>query len=315
MDKVLVTGIDDFLGANIALALADRCRVMGVTDRGIAPEGCRAVDCELDDFDAVSRLLAECSPRWLIHCGPLSRPSWDLADSPAPDAERELDQVKHLLSAARRCGAKLAVVSTDALFAGPRMFHGEDALPSAEGPIAAAAWAVEQALAGTEALVVRTHAFGFGPSGREVNSEINYAERLWTALSQGEACAVDAERHATPILASDLGELIYRALQLELRGVIQIAGAERTSPFRFAAALSGACGFAGRHVRLPEGPPPRRGNVDETSLNTQLVRRQLGVPLPLLRESLSRFAEQATGVYRDKLHGGGCLVGAYGHAA
>lgn len=310
MDKVLVTGVDEFLGANVALALAGRCQVGGVSDRGLAPEGCRALECELTDCAALSNRLAEERPRWVVHCGPLARPSWDWAELPAPDAERELDQVKHLLLATRRCGAKLAVVSTDALFAGPRMFHGEDARPSAEGPIASAAWAVEQALAGTEALVVRTHAFGFGPAG----SEANYAERLWTALSQGEACEVDAERHATPILASDLGELIYRAMQLELRGVIQIAGAERTSPFRFAAALAGACGFAGRQVRLPDGPPPRRGNVDETSLNTQFVRRQLGVPLPLLRESLSRFAEQAAGGHREKLHGG-CLVGAYGQAA
>jgi len=311
VDKVLVTGIDDFLGANIALALADRCRVMGVTDRGIAPEGCRAVDCELDDFDAVSRLLAEASPRWLIHCGPLSRPSWDLAESPAPDADREVARVAHLLEATRRTGARLAVVTTDALFAGPRMFHSEDALPSAATAAAQAAWAVEQSLADTSALVVRTHAFGWSPAG----GEANYAERYWTALSQGAACEVDAERHATPILASDLAELICRALELELRGVLQIAGAERTSPFRFAAALAGACGFAGRQIRLPEGAPARRGNVDETSLNTQLVRRQLGAPLPLLRESLARFADQATSGYRDKLHGAGCLLGALSAAA
>jgi len=311
VDKVLVTGVDEFIGANIALALAGRCQVVGVSDRGLAPEGCRPLECELDDFDVLSSRLEEERPRWLIHCGPLARPSWDWGDLPAPDAERELDQVKHLLEATRRSGTNLAVVSTDALFAGPRMFHGEAARPSADGAVASAAWAVEQALAGTPALVVRTHAFGFGPAG----AEINYAERLWTALSQGEPCDVDAERHATPILASDLGELIYRALQLELRGVIQIAGAERTSPFRFAAALAGACGFAGRQVRLPEGPPPRRGNVDETSLNTQFVRRQLGAPLPLLRESLARFAEQAAGGYREKLHGAGCLIGAYGQAA
>ena len=311
MDKVLVTGIDDFLGANIALALASRCQVAGVTDHGIAPEGCRAVECELDDFDAVSRLLAEASPRWLIHCGPLSRPSWDLVDSPAPDADREVARVQQLLEATRRTRTSLAVVTTDALFAGPRMFHSEDARPSAATAAAQAAWAVEQSLAGTPALVVRTHAFGWSPAG----GEANYAERYWTALSQGAACEVDAERHATPILASDLAELICRALELELRGVLQIAGAERTSPFRFAAALAGACGFAGRQIRLPEGVPMRRGNVDETSLNTQLVRRQLGAPLPLLRESLARFADQAASGYRDKLHGADCLLGALSAAA
>ena len=311
MDKVLVTGIDEFLGANVALALTDRYQVAGVTERGTAPEGVRAVDCDLDDYDSLSSRLADERPRWLIHCGPLARPSWDLSELPAPDSERETARVRQLLEATHGTRTRLAVVTTDAIFAGPRMFHSEDARLSAAGAAAQAAWAVEQSLADSEALVVRTHAFGFSPAG----GEMNYAERIWNSLSQGEPCEVDAERHATPILASDLADLIVRALALELRGVLQIAGAERTSPFRFAAALAGACGFAGRQVRLPEGAPPRRGNVDETSLNTQLVRRQLGLPLPLLRESLARFAEQAVNGHREKLHGAGCLLGALDAAA
>ena len=45
------------------------------------------------------------------------------------------------------------------------------------------------------------------------------------------------------------------------------------------------------------------------------MRRQLGAPLPLLRESLARFADQAASGYRDKLHGAGCLLGALSTAA
>ena len=206
--------------------------------------------------------------------------------------------------------ARLLVVSTDGLFAGPRMFHAEDARPAASGRVRDAAMAVEQALADSSALVIRTHAYGWSPTG----AEVNYAERLWNALSRGEPCEGDAERHATPILASDLAELIYKALPLQLRGVIHMTGAERTSPFRFAAALATAGGFAGRQVRLSDDQP-RRGNVDETSLNTQLVRRQLGTPLPLLREGLARFVTQAAVGYREKLDGNAVWAAVHSAAA
>jgi hypothetical protein len=58
---------------------------------------------------------------------------------------------------------------------------------------------------------------------------------------------------------------------------------------------------------------PRRPNVDETSLNTYRARRELEVPLPLLREGLARFVEQATNGFRDRLAGQAAFVPA--HAA
>jgi hypothetical protein len=72
--------------------------------------------------------------------------------------------------------------------------------------------------------------------------------------------------------------------------------------------LALATGFAGRHVRVAKDVVPRRPNVDETSLNTYRARRELESPLPLLREGLARFAEQAANGFRDRLAGQGVLV-------
>jgi dTDP-4-dehydrorhamnose reductase len=298
VDKVLVTGVDELVGANVAWTLADRCEIVALSRRGTAPADCRLLDCDADDPSDVARHIEAEAPRYVIHCGPLSRSAWDLADSPLADVDHEIRLALQMVEAAEQIEARLLVVTTDGLFAGPRMFHGEEARPAASGRVRDAALALEQALSNSSALVIRTHAYGWSPAG----AEVNYAERFWNALSRGEPCQGDAERHATPILASDLAELIYKALPLRLQGRIHMTGAERTSPFRFAAALATAGGFAGRQVRVSDDEP-RRGNVDETSLNTQLVRRQLGTPLPLLREGLARFVTQAANGYREKLEG------------
>ena len=300
MDKVLVTGVDELIGANIAWTLADRCEVLAVSGRGSAPAGCRLLDCSVDHLSEFERQIEIEAPRAIVHCGAFSRSAWDLAQMPLAKSSSEFDLVRQLAELTEQGPSRLIVICTDGVFAGPRMFHPENARAGASGRNGEAALAIEQALAGTRSLLIRTHAYGWSPAG----SKASYAERIWNALSAGDQCDVDAARHATPILASDLAEFLYRAMQLELEGVLHIAGAERTSMFRFAAELAAACGFAGRQVRPIEGSQPRHGNVDETSLNTQLVRRQLGMPLPLLREGLMRFAAQARVDYREKLTSG-----------
>lgn len=304
MDKLLVTGVDGLVGANVAAVLADCCQVLGTAAQAAGPGGCRVVACNPCRPNELAAVIAAESPRYIIHCGPLSRPHWDAAELTPPDAEHEVELASAIIDSAQRVGARSAVVLTDAVFAGPRLFHTEASPPHADTPLAEAAIAVEQALIDCNTLLVRTHAYGWGPAG----ASASYAERMWYALSQGENYAADAERHATPILASDLAGLIYQALQKKLTGLIHLAGAERTSPFRFAAELALASGFAGRHVRVAKDVPPRRPYVDETSLNTARCRRELELPLPFLREGLSRFAEQAQDGYRDLLSGTARLV-------
>ena len=309
MDKLLVTGVDGLVGANLASVLVERCEVMGVAGQAAGPEGCRMLDCDPYSPHHLAAAVAAEAPRYIIHCGPLSRPNWDLAEMASPDSEREAQLASAIVAAAQRVGARSAVILTDAVFAGPRLFHTEASSPHANTPLAEAARTVEKALTDCNTLLVRTHAYGWSPPG----ASAGYAQQMWQLLSQGETCEVDAERHATPILASDLAGLVYLALQKKLTGLMHITGAERTSPFRFAAEMALAGSFAGKHVRVAKDVVPRRPNVDETSLNTYRARRELEVPLPLLREGLSRFAEQAHNGFRDRLAGQAALI--QSHAA
>jgi hypothetical protein len=53
-------------------------------------------------------------------------------------------------------------------------------------------------------------------------------------------------------------------------------------------------------------PPTRTQAIrpfrNETSLNTALARRDLRMPLPMLREGLNRFAEQTVNGHRELLN-------------
>jgi dTDP-4-dehydrorhamnose reductase len=258
--------------------------------------------------DAMPEILAEAvrreRPQWVVHSGAMSNSAWDAAGvgekSPLMrrDLEREAAEVIALGAACREVRARFCLVSSDVVFDGPRMFHTEQTPVCARRGAGRAIAELEASLREAATLVVRTHAYGWSRADGGATS----AERMFRELTGETECPVDAVRHATPILASDLAECLHAAFRADLRGLYHIAGAERTSPYRFAAEMASAFGTPGRFVQLTSrSAASRRPYVDETSLNTLAFRRAVEKPLPMLREGLARFAAQAFNGYLSGL--------------
>jgi dTDP-4-dehydrorhamnose reductase len=296
--RLLVTGVDGPIGCSLADWLSRRIDVVGLyRNHPVTLARCRIARWEDARLDALARLVREARPRWVIHCGPFARGSWDLWDEALTDIAHERAVCRALIDASQQLDARLTVLSTDAVFAGPRLFHDEQSPAMSNHPLARAASAVERTFEGSGALVVRTHVFGWSP--REEGP--SFAERVWLALTEGAACPIDRHAYATPILAADLAQLLWLAYQRRLYGVCHIAGAERTSASRFGSELASVAGI-GPPDRSTRGPGPTRGPA-ETSLDTRRARRQLGCPMPMLREGLARFVDQIRDGTRARLRG------------
>lgn len=290
MEKLFVTRVDSLVGANAAAVLSGRLEVTSSTS-------------DSDPTTTTDAVLRE-RPDWVLHCGPASWSSWDLAgiDGVRAVATGELAKeaafLAALADACRQVQAKLTVVTSDALFRGPRMFHDENGASRAVTPTAKQLAGLEKQACEAGALVLRSHVYGWMPNG----GATNYAERMFHSLTAELPCRVDARRHATPILATDFANLAFEANRAELRGVYHLAGAERTSPHRVAAELAATLGVPGRNVRLLASDDKSNAcRLEETSLNIGAVRQRLSTALPMLREGLSRFVDQGFNGYRDRL--------------
>lgn len=293
MARVLVTGMDTALGANLALRFAQRNDVLGLYDRHAWSHESLALNrWQVDQPASIEGHLRDFDPEWLLHVGPLSASSWDTPPCSA-DAERESQRVRTLAQVSSECGCRLAVLSSDVVFAGPRLFHDENSPPGATSHWAQQVLRMEQALSDSGALIVRTHAYGWG--GTESNG---FAAQAAESLLGGLSPATDGRRHATPLLATDLADLLLRCFEQRLTGLYHLAGAERTSPFRFVAELALALG-----VEIPACSAERSAerSAEETSLSSMRARRALGVATPMLRAGLERFAAQAHNGWRDAL--------------
>jgi dTDP-4-dehydrorhamnose reductase len=289
VDSILVVGTDTVVGANLAAHWADGGRsVVGLsrsaTDAEFGPAA----------LDEARRRLAAARPEAVVYCGAASESAWSY---PLIDAAAE-GHLRVWARAVRDAGCRMTYLSSDAIFTGPWLFHAEDGPHHCSSLEAGRIRSMEELVQRVvpEVLVVRTNAFGWSADGE------GWIESLLGHLDD-ETVAPDAVRHATPILATDLADVIARAHEEELTGPLHVAGAERVSHAAFLRMLAEQFGLS-----VPAAAPtgslaaPATGfGRGETSLRTRRAKNVLNLAMPMLADGLCRLHAQSIDGFRDRL--------------
>ena len=132
--------------------------------------------------EAVGESIVAERPAWIVYCGPTACSSWDCCDE--QQCPHEPRQIAIVNEASKQCGSYLTLISTDAVFHGPRLFHRETFPKSLDRPAAIAAIEAEKAITADGALIVRTHVFGWS------HTATSFAERLWASLTEERPVAL-----------------------------------------------------------------------------------------------------------------------------
>lgn len=297
MDRVYIVGIDSVVGANTALHFAERHTVAGSwLEQEVELVSCH---CEPASHGAgITAQLREFQPDCVVYCGPESTSCWDPLGGP-----RILEVGAELAAAwaasAQAVGAKFVMISSDAVFTAPWMFHEEEQQAYCESAVARTILRSESNVqfAAPQALVIRTNAYGWSPTGTGL------IETLLQQIEDHRIVDQDHVRHATPILAADLADIVERAVVEELSGLYHVAGAERVSPMSFAQRLADQFDLPWLAIRK-EGSISERPTgfgAGESSLQTKKIRKALCVAMPMLAEGLDRLSRQQVDGHYDAL--------------
>ncbi|MBS0203068.1 MAG: sugar nucleotide-binding protein [Planctomycetes bacterium] len=300
MNKVLVAGLETVVGGNMAVCLARTHSVKGVAlAEPVSFSGCDVEPPPGTHVEAIRLLIERTKPQRVIFCGASSRSGWEGAQAPT---EADVQLARNWIEATRQSHTHLTLIASGAIFTGPWMFHSENSQSFCPSAGAQRLREIEAAAAelSPDSLIVRTHVFGWQPGGND-----GWIESLLAQMEQGNARGLDCFRYASPILATDLADIVPRAWAAGLSGVYHIGGAERANPVQFARRLS-------HHFQLPvPSSPAGEFLVDrptgfacgETSLQTRKIRRALHVALPMLEEGVLRLFQQHVDGYRSRLTG------------
>lgn len=298
MKTFLIVGVETVVGANLAVSWSTQVRVLGVSaSSGINLSGCERTILEQHSAEGIRQCLQQTRATHVIFCGAAARSTWEPSAQSFANTDAEL-----WAAAAAQAELHFTMISSDAVFTGPWMFHDENCAtlcPSAEATeIRQIETRVREVCA--KSLIVRTNAFGWSPSGKN-----GWLESMLSALENNRTLELDPICHGTPILASDLADYLAPALEDELTGVFHIAGAERVSPYQFAKQLAAAFELGtpvSRTIRELSARPTGFGR-GEASLQTRRFRSEYDCSMPMLSEGLARLVEQHRSGDRDLLCG------------
>jgi dTDP-4-dehydrorhamnose reductase len=294
VNTILVVGVDTTVGANFAARLAEKQSVVGLSSvGGISIDGCDAQTFDPSNPSEAEAWLSDVRPEQVVYCGPESRSGWE-PQTPLHLNAGSAAAAGRWAAAAHSAGAPFTMISSDAIFTGPWIFHDEDSLAVCRSPEATAIRDAEKLVrdACPTSLVVRTNAFGWSPTASS-----GWIEDLLSGIEERRMLDCDCIRHATPILATDLAEIVDRAWQEALTGVFHIAGAERISPMQFAQRLADQFDLPWLTLRREQTlvELPQGFGAGETSLQTKRIRKALCVAMPMLSEGLARLRDQRLG--------------------
>jgi dTDP-4-dehydrorhamnose reductase len=293
--RIFLTGASGFVGSNFAHVFGERHGA-----EVIAP-GHDVVD--LTDASLVMRGVLATLPDAIVHTA-----IWNDPARLASDRRRAWDMyvgaTRHVVDAANRAGAHVVLISTDWVFDGVGAPVNESEPPhpvNTYGFLKASSELVvtERATTGTVARIagVQGRHRGRPRAPRSQDAGFGYfVAALVDALRAGRRFTVWDGPHlnvmATPTLATDAGEMVWRALERGVTGVLHCCGGEHVS--RLDLAHRAAAAFGLDDGLIDSGPPPPGAIGDEavprdTRLDAQATAAALGVDLPELNETLARL--------------------------
>jgi dTDP-4-dehydrorhamnose reductase len=298
--RVYLTGASGFVGSNVA-------RVFEAREAELAAPGHREVDAT--DSEAVRRSVDAFRPDAIVHCAILN-------DFAALYANRQagwdayVGATRNLVDAANAAGARMLLVSTDWVFDGTQGGATEETPPNPINlygflKVASEIVVGERAERGSVARIAAVQGFHRAP--REQDAGFGYfVSALVGRLRAGERFGVwdsdDINMIATPTLASDAAELMWRILERDLDGIFHCCGAEAVD--RRTLAMRAAQVFELDPTLLDLRTPPPAGALPgpagappapvpyDTSLDATRTAAALDVELPDVTEMLRRMCSE-----------------------
>jgi dTDP-4-dehydrorhamnose reductase len=241
MSRLLVTGASGFLGGNIARDLAGDYEVSGVYHhtRLVIP-GVRMIGADLAEPGLARMIVGKIRPDYVIHCAAAA--NVDRCQSDKAWAMRlNRDMAQHVALAAAEHGARLAHISTDAVFDGGRGGYREDDPPRPINVYGQSKLAGEEAVlaAHPTALVVRTNLFGWNLA----NPHAGLAAWFLGKLIRSEPCAGFTDVEFSPIVVNAVGPVLLALLASNGSGVVHVGGRDCISKYEFGRKLAQRLGL------------------------------------------------------------------------
>jgi dTDP-4-dehydrorhamnose reductase len=302
MKKLLITGASGLLGINLALtAQARGYDVAGIT----LEEGLHGIPFTMHRLDltqpgVIQNVIRDVNPDIIINCVALT--DVDRCEQ-IPEEARRVNTVlpETLARATASQHIKFVQISTDAVFDGKQGDYSESDPVSPLNVYASTKVAGESAVLEQDitALVCRVNFYGWSISGRR-----SLAEWFFNKLSQDEPVKGFSDAIFSPLLATDLAEILFKLVEHDSCGLYHVVNPQSVNKYSFGLALAEQFGL-NKNLISPASLKDA-GLAATRSLNLNLnpgkLIKELGIIVPDQKVEMSRFHQQYLDGYPQRLN-------------
>jgi dTDP-4-dehydrorhamnose reductase len=269
-NRILITGGSSFLGQHL-LPLAPPQNQTLYTYFNHVPAGLpgngRPLDgrqLDLRDSEATLELVSDWQPQVIIHLAGSDR-SEDMTAVICRGAE-------NIVQAAQAANARLIHLSSDVIFDGRSGPHPESAPPSPIHAYGAAKAAAESIVAAyANHVIVRTSLI------YSLTQMDHGTKWLVSALQAGQPVTLFDDQFRNPVWAETLARACLELVDLDFRGILNVAGSQELSRAEFGLKMLDWWGIQER-ATLSSGPSPETWPKD-CRLDVSLAVRLLSTPM------------------------------------
>ncbi len=229
-EKILIIGGSGLLGINWALLKRLNYDItIGINNRLIQIEKVNIIQIDTSKLSFIENAINKIGPNIIINAaGITSVESCEENIEVAKLVNIELSKMLAFLC--NKYNIKMVQISTDHITNGLSPFFDEVAEPSPLNFYAFTKLMGEKKVLDMcpNALVIRTNFYGWGPSYRK-----SFSDFIISNLRSNKSIKLFTDVFYTPIIISELVEIVHKLLAKNLSGIFNVVGDERISKFMF----------------------------------------------------------------------------------
>ncbi len=287
--KLYITGIAGLLGNNIVKKLVNRCEITGVDILDLKIPNICYEKFSLYETERLREHIVKVKPDAVIHTA--AAVNVDECEENPEWAHKLNDEVTgNIAKMCNELGVKVVYISSDAVFdgggGGQKLYTETDAVNPLNVYAKTKLAGEQHILKYDRNLVFRTNIYG-----QNIQDKKSFGEWIVASLKEGKTLNMFEDIDFSPILVTDLAEIIYKALEADLCGLYHVCATGCISKYEFG-------------IKMKEIFDIHTGNINKAKsemmhfkarrskhmgMSNDKIKHELGIKIRTPEESIQEF--------------------------
>lgn len=285
--KLYITGIAGLLGNNIVKRLVNRCEITGVDIIDVEIPNITYEKFSLYETERLKLHIAQVNPDVVIHTAAAVNVD-ECEENPEWAYKLNKQTTGEIADICNELGIKLVYISSDAVFDGEceKLYEETDPVNPLNIYAKTKLEGEKLVLNYGRNLVFRTNIYG-----QNIQDKKSFGEWIVSSLEEGKTLNMFEDIDFSPILVSDLAEIIYKALEADLCGLYHVCATGCISKYEFGIKMKKIFDLHTGIINKSQSETMhfKAKRSKHMGMSNGKIRKELGIKIRTPEESIQEF--------------------------